>query len=142
MRYLLGTSRILRDASTTYQLPCGRDSARSSDRAIAAGLACFQSASAERLPKLLKEIGEAYYAWQPKRVPGANPLEEALTAWLQRTCEAAGIANTIELVHPGERFDATRHNASSRGVEIAEVYGWIVLRDNGKVYTKANVAVT
>jgi len=26
-------------------------------------------------------------------------------------------------------------------VEIAEVFGWIVLRDNGKVYTKANVAV-
>jgi hypothetical protein len=49
--------------------------------------------------------------------------------------------NTIELVHPGERFDATRHNASTRGVEITEVHGWIVLRDNGKVYTKANVTV-
>ena len=51
------------------------------------------------------------------------------------------MSNTIELVHPGERFDSTRHNASKRGVEITQVLGWIVLRDNGKVYTKASVAV-
>ena len=51
------------------------------------------------------------------------------------------MSNTIELVHPGERFDSTRHNASQRGVEITQVLGWIVLRDNGKVYTKASVAV-
>ena len=42
---------------------------------------------------------------------------------------------------PGERFDSLRHNASRPGVEITQVLGWIVLRDNGKVYTKASVAV-
>lgn len=109
--------------------------------ALAGQLLVFQSAPAERLPPLLKEIGEAYYRWQPKTRPGNSPFEESLAGWLQRTCEAAGLHNTIELVHPGERFDATRHNASTRGVEITEVHGWIVLRDNGKVYTKANVTV-
>ena len=110
-------------------------------RALAGQLLVFRAAPAERLPPLLKEIGEAYYRWQPKARPGNSPFEESLAGWLQRTCEAAGLHNTIELVHPGERFDAARHNASSRGVEIAEVLGWVVLRDNGKVYTKASVAV-
>lgn len=109
--------------------------------ALAGQLLVFQSAAAERVPPLLKEIGEAYYRWQPKTRSGNSPFEESLARWLQKTCEAAGLHNTIDLVHPGERFDATRHNASARGVEITEVCGWIVLRDNGKVYTKANVAV-
>lgn len=107
---------------------------------LAGSLLVFQSAAAERMPQLLKEIGEAYYRWQPKTAPGANPLEEALAGWLQSVCDGAGIGNRIELVHPGERFDAARHNALSRGVEVAEVHGWVVVRDNGKVYTKANVS--
>jgi len=110
-------------------------------RALAGQLLVFQSAPPEKMPALLKEIGEAYYRWQPKRAPGANEMEEALAAWLQRACDRAGILNTIELVHPGEHFDSTRHTAVGRGVEISEVFGWIVLRDNGKVYTKASVAV-
>jgi len=109
--------------------------------ALAGQLLIFQSAAAERLPQLLKDIGEAYYRWQPKTQPGANPMEESLAAWLQKTCEAAGIHNAIELVFPGERYDAARHNATTRGVEITEVHGWVVLRDNGKVYTKATVTV-
>jgi hypothetical protein len=108
---------------------------------LAGQLLIFQSAPAERLPQLLKDIGEAYYHWEPKRAPGTSPLEVALVEWLQHYCEAAGLANTIELVHPGQRFDASRHYAASRGVEITEVHGWIVLRDNGKVYMKANVSV-
>ena len=47
MRNLRGLVVIRRDASTTYQLPWGRDKARSSDRAMAAGFACFQSGSLE-----------------------------------------------------------------------------------------------
>jgi hypothetical protein len=108
---------------------------------LAGQLLVFQSASAERMPPLLKDIGEAYYRWQPKSRPQPSVLEQALVRALLRTCEAAGIANTIELVGPGERFDSTRHNASMRGVEITEVHGWVVLRDNGKVYTKATVSV-
>ena len=109
--------------------------------ALAGQLLVFQSAPAERLPQLLKDIGEAFYRWHPKTTSGTNAMEDALVQWLRRSCEAAGISNTIALVHPGERFDAARHTASSRGVEITEVHGWIVLRDNGKVYTKATVAV-
>ena len=104
-------------------------------------LLVFRSVPAEKLPPLLKEVGEAYYRWQPKSRPGPNPMEDALLAWLRGICDEAGISNTIELVHPGERFDSTRHTAAARGVEITEVRGWIVLRDNGKVYTKASVAV-
>ncbi|MFH1266453.1 MAG: hypothetical protein ABIK89_12060 [Planctomycetota bacterium] len=122
--------------------------------ALTGQLLVFQSAPAERLPQLLKDLGEAFYRWHPKTVdqpdhaphgvgsvPGTNLMEEALVEWLRRSCEAAGIYNTIALVHPGERFDSTRHTAASRGVEITDVHGWIVLRDNGKVYTKAAVAV-
>jgi hypothetical protein len=109
--------------------------------ALAGQLLVFQSAPAERLPQLLKDIGEAYYRWQPKTRATTSPMEEALVAWLRQCCDLAGISNTIELVHPGERFDAARHNAASRGVEITAVYGWIVLRDNGKVYMKAAVDV-
>lgn len=104
-------------------------------------LLVFRSAPPERLPQLLKDLGEAYYRWQPKTSPGNNLFEEALVGYLQRTCENAGIYNSIELVHPGERFDSSRHNATSRGVEIVQVLGWMVLRDNGKVYTKAAVEV-
>jgi hypothetical protein len=109
--------------------------------ALVGQMLVFHSAPAEKMPALLKEIGEAYYRWQPKTKPGSNKMEDALVSWLKKTCDEAGIANTIELVHPGERFDSARHSASGRGVEITEVHGWIVLRDNGKVYTKASVAV-
>jgi hypothetical protein len=109
--------------------------------ALVGQLLVFQSALPEKMPPLLKEIGEAYYRWQPKTKPGANKMEEVLVDWLKRTCDVAGISNTIELVHPGERFDSSRHTAAERGVEITEVHGWIVLRDNGKVYTKASVTV-
>lgn len=109
--------------------------------ALVGQLLVFRSAITEKMPALLKEIGEAYYRWQPKIRPGSNAMEKVLVAWLKETCEDAGISNTIELVDPGQRFDSTRHSATSRGVEITEVRGWIVLRDNGKVYTKAGVAV-
>ncbi len=108
---------------------------------LAGQLLVFRSATPERLPQLLKDVGEAYYRWSPKTKPGQNPFEDALAGYLQRTCESAGIYNQIEVVHPGQRFDAARHTAASRGVEIVEVLGWIVLRDNGKVYTKAAVEV-
>jgi len=108
---------------------------------LVGNLMIFRSAPAERMPTLLKDIGEAYYRWQPRTTNKPSEMEKAVVACLQRACEEAGIPNTIELVHPGERFDATRHNAPQRGVEITQVLGWIVLRDNGKVYTKASVAV-
>lgn len=110
-------------------------------QALAGQLLVFRSTSMEKMPQLLKDVGEAYYRWRPKVRPGAASMERALAAWLEAECDGAGIGNRIELVDPGERFDATRHNATARGVEITEVLGWIVLRDNGRVYTKATVAV-
>jgi hypothetical protein len=108
--------------------------------ALVGNLLVFRSVAAEKMPTLLKDVGEAYYRWSP-RGGRDDEFEKALVAYLQRACEQAGMSNTIELVHPGERYDSTRHNASERGVEITQVFGWIVLRDNGKVYTKASVAV-
>jgi len=102
-------------------------------------LLVFRSAPLEKMPQLLKEVGEAYYRWQPKTTPQSNPMEDVLVTWLKKICDEKRIGNSIELVHPGERFDSARHSAATRGVEISEVRGWIVLRDNGKVYTKANV---
>jgi len=136
--------QLAQDPALAFQRKQLLDGVLDGDRracSLAGRLLLFQSAAAERLPPLLKEIGEAYYHWQPKTSPGTIPLEAALVRWLQDACEAAGISNTIELVHPGERFDSARHNATSRGVEITEVHGWIVLRAGGKVYTKASVAV-
>lgn len=128
-------------ASPRQQLLSGVLEGNPAACALAGQLLLFRSAPPERLAPLLKDLGEAYYRWQPKTRPGNSPFEEALAAWLRRVCEQAGLHNTIELVHPGERFDASRHNATTRGVEITQVHGWIVLRDNGKVYTKATVTV-
>ncbi len=108
---------------------------------LVGSLLLFRSAAADKMPPLLKDIGEAFYRWQPKTSNRPSELEKALAEWLMRACDQAGMANTIELVNPGERFDSLRHNALRPGVEITQVLGWIVLRDNGKVYTKASVAV-
>jgi len=110
-------------------------------QALIGELLVFRATPVEKMAPLLKEVGEAYYRWQPKRQPGSMPMEDALVAWLKRCCDEAGIGNTIEVVHPGERVDSARHTTLGRGVEITEVLGWIVLRDNGRVYTKATVAV-
>lgn len=100
-----------------------------------------QSAQPDRIAPLLKDVGEAYYRWRPQMADQEDPFRRALVGWLERKCEEGGVNNPIELVHPGDRFDSTRHNSKKKGMEITEVYGWVVLRDNGKVYTKANVAV-
>ena len=90
----------------------------------------------------MKEIGEAFYRWQPKLRPGNSVFEESLAGWLQRSCEAAELRNTIELSQPpASALTPPGITRPARGVEITTVLGWVVLRDNGKVYTKANVAV-
>jgi len=109
--------------------------------ALAGQLLIFQAATADRMPQLLKDVGEAYYRWDPKTAYGEDRLRDGLIAWLHNKCEACGVSNSIVVVRPGDRFESSRHNSKQRGVEITAVYGWIVLRDNGKVYTKANVAV-
>jgi hypothetical protein len=124
-------NRLLRGVLSGDQASCG----------LVGCLLQFRAAAADKMPPLLKDIGEAFYRWQPRASSRPSELEQALVQWLMRSCEAAGMANTIELVSPGERFDSLRHNAARPGVEVTQVLGWIVLRDNGKVYTKASVAV-
>ena len=110
-------------------------------RYFAGVLMMFQAAAPEKMVLLLKDLGEAYYRWSPKYDINPDAMEIALQEFAERTCEQAGLANAIELVHPGQRFDSGRHNATSRGVEIISVLGWVVLRGNGSVYAKATVDV-
>jgi hypothetical protein len=104
-------------------------------------LLLFQAAPPDRMPQVLKDVGEAYYRWRPQAAHATDPFQYAMIEWLTTECEQAGSTNRIELVRPGDRYDVARHHAKSRGLEVTEVHGWVVLRDNGKVYTKAAVDV-
>lgn len=119
------------------------DLARGSDtaRALLGVMLLFWSSPPERKPPLLQQVGEAYYGWRPKTQRGSDKFEQALARLLQRSCQDAGINNSIELVEPGERFDSNRHTSQQRGVEITVVRGWVVLRSDNKVYGKALVTV-
>ena len=103
-------------------------------------LLIVRSATMDRLPTLLKDVGEAWYRWRGES-NADDPLRDALIAWLHTRLESVGLGNRIELVRVGDRYDSKRHNAKARGIEITGVQGWVVLRDNGNVYTKANVTV-
>ena len=105
---------------------------------LAGQLMTFRTAMGEQKPRMLKDVGEAFYAWKPQGDPA---LIEPLIAWVHAELEAAELGNRIQVVHPGDRYDTQRHNARQPGVEVADVRGWAVLRDNGKVYSKANVSV-
>ncbi|MCA9073081.1 MAG: hypothetical protein KDA84_29365, partial [Planctomycetaceae bacterium] len=108
---------------------------------LAGQLLIFRQAPPEAKPQLLKDIGEAYYRTQIDSDQPNRPFERALIEWLQTDCDNAGLPNTIEVVHIGERFDKSRHTSTTRGgVEVSEVFGWIVLTEGGRVYTRASVA--
>ena len=104
-------------------------------------LLIFRGATPDRMSGLLKDIGEAFFRWRPGAGIGPDAFRDELTGWLQRKCEEADVPNTLELVHPGDRYDSKRHHSKERGVEVDQVRGWVVLRDNGKVYTKASVTL-
>ena len=111
-------------------------------RASRVSCSCFDPPPRNGLPQLLKDLGEAYYRWQPKTAPGNNLFEEALVRFLQthlRECRDLQFPSSWSI--PASDLILRDHNAASRGVEIVQVLGWIVLRDNGKVYTKAAVEV-
>lgn len=108
---------------------------------LAGQLLVFRQAPPEAKPQLLKDVGEAYYRTRLDVATPDHPFERALITWLQKDCERAGLPNSIEVVHPGERFDKSRHSSTTRGgAEVSEVFGWIVLTEGGRVYTRASVA--
>lgn len=112
-----------------------------SARALTGQIMLVSSASADRLAPLIKEVGEALYRWCPKTSSGEERLERGLADWLNRVSALNGLRAAIELVSPGDRFDTRRHIADGRGARITDVNGWVVLRENGDVYTKAKVRV-
>ena len=108
---------------------------------LAGQLLVFRHASPEAKPQLLKDVGEAYYRTRVDAADAEHPFERALIRWLQKECDRVGLPNTIEVVHVGERFDKSRHSSTTRGgAEVAEVLGWVVLTEGGRVYTRASVA--
>jgi hypothetical protein len=137
-------SQLLHDEALRTDRQALIDGVQKNDPAalgLAGHLLLFRSAAAERVPNLLKDLGEAYYRWRPKKGARPDPMEQALAEWLTRQSEALGVRNRVELVLPGSRFNATKHKAAEGGVEVTEVFGWVVLRENGAVLHKASVAV-
>lgn len=106
-------------------------------------LMSWRSASRERLPKLLGEVGDAYYACFPRTSDQIAPLEQALVVILARKCVECDVPNSIELVRLGERFDPSRHRlrVGERGVEVTEIHGWIVVGPDGQILNRAQVGV-
>lgn len=115
----------------------GHDAARQ----LVGSLLLLQSSGVDRAPNLLKDVGEAFYRWRPKTIDDYDPLERGLLAAVQQRCETLGLPNVVELVRPGDRFDSVRHTSRERGLEVAEVQGWVVLRDQGKVISRALVVL-
>ncbi len=105
-------------------------------------LLTFRAGTAEQLPPLLKGIGEAFYQWSDELTDEPVALRNALVRSLICACTSAGLGHRIELVRIGDRFDRAKHVAAAPGFEIHEVQGWVVLRDDGSVYTKAAVSTT
>lgn len=101
----------------------------------------FGASATEERPPLLKEIGEAFYRWATRRTTEPAAVRDALVRRLTETCDRDGLGHRIELVQVGDRFDPKRHQAATGGWEITTVRGWVVLRENGSVYTKAIVDV-
>lgn len=108
---------------------------------LAGQILLFRQSAPEAKPQLLKDVGEAYYRTRIDATMPNRPFEQALIDWLQTECEQLGLKNTIEVVHVGERFDKSRHSSTTKGgAEVAEVFGWVVLTEGGRVYTRASVA--
>jgi len=101
----------------------------------------FRAAPAEDLAALISELGEAWYRWSNQFAEEPTALRDALMTEIIGQCAVAGVANTVELVRVGDRFDRTRHQAAEHGLQVTQVNGWVVLRHNGSVYTRAQVAV-
>jgi len=125
-------------ASICAELIAGLLAGKKTAQSVASRILDFRSTPAEQLPLLLKDFGEAYYRWRPRQGDEPEADEEAFVEWLEQRITTG---NRINLVHRGDRFDSSRHIAPERGVAVVEVRGWIVLREDGKVYTKAPVLV-
>jgi hypothetical protein len=111
--------------------------------ALIGNLITFQAAPAERLPNLLKDVGESYYGWRPRTQPGPlddDSMESALIRFLLGRCERSGVKNRIEPIRPNARLNSDRHRSEGGGgTMVIEVRGWVVLRENGQTLHRANV---
>ncbi len=106
----------------------------------------FRAASPDRLPLLMRQIGEAYYAWRPREQSGPSEedgLELALVRAMNARCERASVRNRVELIRQNTRFDPVRHepDGGSGGTTVVAVRGWLVLKADNSVFYRAKVSV-
>jgi hypothetical protein len=135
--HLAGNSSIADARAQLMQAVANGDQAA---QILAGRILTAQGSSPEQLTTLLGEIGEAYYAWRPKKKNVADPLELELSRWIDQQCRERSLQNSVGLVSIGEPFESRRHISDQRGGYITAVLGWIVLRDNGSaVYSRAKV---
>ncbi len=105
----------------------------------------FRTVTPDRLPILMRQIGESFYAWRPRTQSGTmddDPMESALVRAIHSRCERNGVRNKVEVLRPNARFDSSRHetDAGQGGTTVVEVRGWLVLKGDGAVIYRAKVA--
>ena len=110
-------------------------------RAFAAHLLLVQAIGPTEAAERLRDLGEAFYRWRPRANEKPDEIEQAVVDCINHYLASANVKNRIMLVNPGERFDKQKHLSATRGLNVTEVFGWIVLRENQTVYTKAKVNV-
>lgn len=116
------------------------DDGNQAAQVLAGRILAARGSSAEQLATLIGEIGEALYAWRPKKSETADPFETELSQWVDQLCLQKGLPNSIGLVQIGQPFESRKHISDQRGGYVTAVRGWIVLRDNGSaVYARAKV---
>lgn len=116
------------------------DDGNQAAQVLAGRILAARGSSAEQLATLIGEIGEALYAWRPKKGETADPFESELSQWVDQLCLQRGLPNSIGLVQIGQPFESRKHISDQRGGYVTAVRGWIVLRDNGSaVYARAKV---
>ncbi len=84
---------------------------------LVGSLLLFRSAAADKMPPLLKDIGEAFYRWQPKTSNRPSELEKALVEWLHAGLRPGGHGQHDRTGQSGRafRFAAAQFLAAGRG---------------------------
>ena len=101
----------------------------------------FRTTAGSERHKILRPLGEALYRWL-----GENEADELMAeTWVAATnklCQDFGLRASVERIRLGVRFDPDRHLATGRpGRDVTEVWGWVVVLPDGRVFDKALVTV-
>lgn len=117
------TSQVLVGESTACQL--------------GAFLMLFHRGALEECHKWIQAIGESWYRWAGEE---NGEAKQALINWLNQECVRRNVPLRVEEVRSGVRFDSDRHIAVGQpGRDVYGVQGWLVLREDKSIFSKALV---